>query len=221
MTMLKLYADMSTLNLNLNIDRQRLKFILNRKAMDAKTSLKPLRGSITLILACMYAGKTTELERQFRRAGVAKRKCIMVTYTEDTRYSPMNEVVTHDGLAVKCLKCYKLATILDILREYDVICIDEVQFIEDAPQILNELANVGKTIFAAGLNGTFERQTFPVIAQLLALSEELIKLDAICMGCGATANFSYKVQSDTGSSVKDIHAQYIPLCRQCFNAKHK
>lgn len=90
--------------------------------------VKTQRGSITLILACMYAGKTTELERQFRRSCVAKRKCIMVTYTEDTSYSSSNEVVTHDGLAVKCLKYEKLQTILDILREYDVICVDEVQF---------------------------------------------------------------------------------------------
>lgn len=189
--------------------------------METKTLPKQPRGSITLILACMYAGKTTELGRQIRRARVAKRKCVMASYTGDTRYTQSNEVVSHDGLTVECLKCEKLAMILDILYTYDVICVDEVQFIEDAPAVLNELANAGKTIFAAGLNGTFERQTFPVMAQMLALSEHLIKLDAICMGCGDTANFSYKVQSDTGSPVKDIHAQYIPLCRQCFNMRQK
>lgn len=52
-------------------------------------------GEIQLIIGPMFSGKSSELLRRIRRYTIAKRRCIVIKYSKDTRYSHEN-ISTHD-----------------------------------------------------------------------------------------------------------------------------
>ena len=52
------------------------------------------------------------------------------------------------------------------------------------------MANKGKIIVIAALDGTFERKKFGKVIDLIPLAERVEKLDAVCMDCKETAYFT-------------------------------
>ncbi len=61
------------------------------------------RGSIQVIFGPMFSGKTTELIRIVKRFSIAKKRCLMIKYSKDVRYS-VDGVSTHDKSVVVNLK---------------------------------------------------------------------------------------------------------------------
>ena len=55
-------------------------------------------GKIEVIFGPMFSGKSTELLKRIRRYTVANRKCVVIKYIKDTRYSD-NSMATHDRYA--------------------------------------------------------------------------------------------------------------------------
>jgi thymidine kinase len=88
-------------------------------------------GEITIIFGPMFSGKSTELLKRVRRLELQKKKCLVVNYNLDNRYSAEDVVSTHDKIMVKAVKRNRLEEILDIYNDYDVIAIDEGQFFPD------------------------------------------------------------------------------------------
>ena len=179
-------------------------------------------GQIQLILGPMWAEKTSELIRRCRRYKHAGKKCVMIKYSEDTRYSE-NYIVTHDGNKYEAIPCKILEEIkskLDICM-YDVIGIDEGQFYDDIVEFCEELANGGKIVIVAALDGTFERKPFKRILELVPLSEHVIKLSSVCMKCGKDASFTMKNNKNKGNEIKIIDIggldKYCSVCRTCYN----
>jgi thymidine kinase len=66
---------------------------------------------------------------------------------------------------------------------------DTVPFCED-------LANQGKTVVVAALDGTFQRKPFGSLLDLVPLAEHVDKLSAVCMACFRSAAFSRRVVDD-------------------------
>lgn len=75
---------------------------------------------------------------------------------------------------------------------YDVIAIDEGQFFPDVfistlickiAQFCEKLANDGKIVLVAALDGSFERKPFNTILELIPLCEKVVKLTAVCWYC--------------------------------------
>lgn len=60
---------------------------------------EPFSGSIELILGPMFSGKSTELIRRIRRLTVASKKCLVVKYFRDVRYTKDFKISTHDMFA--------------------------------------------------------------------------------------------------------------------------
>ena len=52
-------------------------------------------GSLEIIFGPMFSGKTTELQRRIKRHTLAKKKCLVIKFLNDTRYDALN-AVTHD-----------------------------------------------------------------------------------------------------------------------------
>ena len=60
-----------------------------------QTATKATRGRIELIMGPMFAGKSTELMRRVRRHKISGKKCLLIKYIADDRYS--NDcIATHD-----------------------------------------------------------------------------------------------------------------------------
>jgi thymidine kinase len=55
----------------------------------------------------------------------------MIKYKNDNRYDS-EMVVTHDNIKANAFVCEYLYEADDIIKDYTVICIDEVQFYKDA-----------------------------------------------------------------------------------------
>lgn len=68
-------------------------------------------------------------------------------------------------------------------KNYEVIAIDEGQFFEDIAEFCEDLANNGKIVIVAALDGTFERKAFNKILDLIPLCEKVKKLTAVCYYC--------------------------------------
>ena len=53
-------------------------------------------GYIEIIIGPMFSGKSTELMRKVKRYIIAQKKCLVVNYAKDNRYSKDNVIATHD-----------------------------------------------------------------------------------------------------------------------------
>lgn len=59
------------------------------------------------------------------------------------------------------------------------------------------MANSGKTVIVAALDGTFQRQPFGSILNLVPMAESVIKLNAVCMVCYNDASFTKRLGTET------------------------
>lgn len=150
-------------------------------------------GKINLIIGPMFSGKTTTLITRYRKYLISNKKCLMIKYIGDTRYDKLN-IVTHDNIKIFAINCNKLDDVKSIhginVRDYDIICIDEIQFYSDAPELCEEWANYGVIVEACGLNGTFNRKPFDVINNLIPLADNITFLTAVCKHNGNDAPFT-------------------------------
>lgn len=58
------------------------------------------------------------------------------------------------------------------------------------------MANSGKTVIVAALDGTFQRQPFGSILNLVPMAESVIKLKAVCMICFSDAAFTKRLGAE-------------------------
>ncbi len=56
----------------------------------------PFSGHLELIIGPMFSGKSTELQRKIKRYQCAKKRCLVINYANDNRYSDEGFVATHD-----------------------------------------------------------------------------------------------------------------------------
>ena len=174
---------------------------------------------IHLIIGPMFSGKSSELIRRIKRHTIAKRKCVVLKYIKDTRYSNKNTLSTHDLVQYNAIPCDKLEDVKKkvIKEEYDVIGIDEGQFFPDLIQFCETMANeYKKLVIVAGLDSTFERKPFENIIGLVPLSETVMKLNAVCVNCGQDASFSKRIGNETQLEVIGGADKYIAVCRSCY-----
>lgn len=173
-------------------------------------------GEIQLILGPMFSGKSTELLRRIRRYTIAKRNCVVIKYSKDTRYSD-TKVSTHDRQywdAVQSGEC--LRDIEENIDQFDVIGIDEGQFFKDIIPFAEEMANRGKLVIVAALDGTFQRKEFGSILQLVPLSEHVTKLSAVCVYCQRDAPFTMRISEETEVELIGGSDKYVAVCRSCY-----
>lgn len=117
-------------------------------------------GKLELILGCMFSGKTSELLRRYRRYSFGGKKCLLVKYDKDCRYSD-NYIVTHDGLKHEAVNCNELSNISFLIDNYDIILIDEIQFFKDAVEFYeNSVDMKNKILIVSGLMELFKENLF-------------------------------------------------------------
>ncbi len=146
-------------------------------------------GSIEVICGSMFSGKTEELIRRIRRAQIARQRILVFKHSLDDRYSP-GAVASHDGGRTDAIPITHSAELLEhLVPSLEVVAVDEVQFLdEEIVPIALELADRGLRVILAGLDLDFRGEPFGPVPRLMALAEQVVKLQAICMVCGAAAS---------------------------------
>lgn len=79
------------------------------------------------------------------------------------------------------------------------------------------IANRGKIVIVAALDGTFQRKPFGKVLNLVPLSESVIKLSAVCVLCQDDAAFSVRLSNETAVEVIGGADKYIAVCRTCYH----
>ena len=173
-------------------------------------------GRIEVVCGSMFSGKTEELIRRMRRAQFARQKVEIFKPSIDTRYSE-EEVVSHDRNAIPSTPIDASAQILLLATDIDVVGIDEAQFFDEGlVDVCNELANRGVRVIVAGLDMDFKGVPFGPIPSLCAIADEVTKVHAICVRCGALAYVSHRKISNDRRVLLGETDEYEPLCRECY-----
>ena len=175
------------------------------------------QGCIEVVCGSMFSGKTEELIRRLRRAQFANQKIAIFKPQIDTRYSDV-EVVSHDLHKIESVPIKDAAEMLDVPEGTQVVGIDEAQFFgANLVEVCQTLANSGIRVIAAGLDTDYLGKPFGPIPALLAVAEDVQKVHAICVKCGALANHSHRLSRSHKLVVLGEKDVYEPLCRECFN----
>ena len=173
-------------------------------------------GRIEVICGSMFSGKTEELIRRMRRASFAKQRVEIFKPAIDTRYSEEN-VVSHDQHAIQSTPVDSSSSILLLSSDADVVGIDEAQFFDEGlVKVCNELANKGVRVIIAGLDMDFQGRPFGPIPDLCAIADEVTKVHAICVKCGALAYISHRLVQNDKRVLLGEKLTYEPLCRECY-----
>lgn len=184
--------------------------------MDYLTGESHRPGRIEVICGSMFSGKTEELIRRMRRASFAKQRVEIFKPAIDTRYSEEN-VVSHDQHTIQSTPVDSSSSILLLSSDADVVGIDEAQFFDDGlVKVCNELANKGVRVIIAGLDMDFQGRPFGPIPGLCAIADEVTKVHAICVKCGALAYISHRLVQNDKRVLLGEKLTYEPLCRECY-----
>lgn len=175
------------------------------------------RGRVEVICGSMFSGKTEELIRRLRRAQFAHQRVEIFKPSIDVRYSD-SEVVSHEGNSIMSTPVDSSASILLMGQESEVVGIDEAQFFDEhIVEVCNDLANRGIRVIVAGLDLDFKGQPFGPMPALCAIADDVTKVHAICVRCGALAYVSHRIVEGEKQVLLGEKAEYEPLCRECYN----
>lgn len=176
-------------------------------------------GTIEVICGSMFSGKTEELIRRVKRAQIANQSVEIFKPELEKRFNE-EDVVSHNQNALSSVPVKSSSQILLMAPEVEVVGIDEAQFFDnELPNVCNQLADNGVRVVIAGLDMDFKGTPFGPMPHILAIANFVTKVHAICIQCGALAQFSYrKVKGDQQVMLGETDS-YVPLCRKCFNEK--
>ena len=105
------------------------------------------------------------------------------------------KIVSHNANSIASIPVHKARDIAIMVKteKVDVVGIDEAQFFDmELPEICDRLALEGARVIIAGLDMDYAGKPFGPMPNLLAMSEFVTKLHAICMRCGNLATHSYR-----------------------------
>lgn len=176
----------------------------------------------------MFAGKTSELVSRCRTYAVSGKKCVVVRPDIDTRAMVEGAIYTHAkgsetdlfGLPIQQVGTDQSS--LPSVYEYDVIGIDEGQFMPNLDSIVKDLLKRDKIVIIAALNGKSDTTSWSSVSKIIPLCDKVKPLKSICSIC--------KKWTATTTKLRDEHAnnpiliggaeKYIVLCVPCrFGAK--
>lgn len=181
------------------------------------------KGRLEVICGSMFSGKSEELIRRLKRAQLAQLSVIAIKHAFDNSRVATECVVSHNGTKLAAVALEKPRDLLPLVpHDAHVIGIDEIQFFsEEIVSVICHFINAGKRIIVAGLDLDFRGQPFGCMPTLMAIADDITKLKAICICCGADAHYSQRLVNGQPARYHDpivmvgAHEAYQPRCRNC------
>lgn len=161
-------------------------------------------GWVEVVCGSMFSGKSEELIRRVRRAQFAKQKIVVFKPKIDDRYSKKS-VVSHNGTTFTAIPVSSSNEMFQFIdAEVDLIAIDEVQFFDqEVVKVIQRLADEGYRVIAAGLDQDFRGEPFGQMPELMAIAEQVTKLQAVCAVCGSPASRTQRLINGKPASYHD------------------
>jgi thymidine kinase len=196
-------------------------------------------GMLKVITGPMYSDKTTSLIEDYDNLCEEyqndKEKCENKIFLVKPCLDARNPIISdrHGRQRAPNLRPNTLAEIVSHIKkyqQYEYILIDEVQFlnfnqdfktanqleIQSSCRNIIQLLKRGINFFIYGLDQNFKREPFLTTSLLMAISDQIVKLKAICNCCHEdSACHSQKISQNKKGSY-DPKARYAALCRKCY-----
>ena len=184
---------------------------------------KPAASSILAITGCMFSGKTEELIRQIKRQHLRKRTYQIFKPALDNRFGYDDLVVSHNQQKLPATSVEDPKEILlHLKKSVQVIGIDEAQFFsEEIVAVIEELAHVGIDVVVSGLDTDWQGRAFHPMPLILAKSDYIKKLYAVCSICGADATRTQRLVSSSKTVLVGAGEVYQARCRTHFDPFQK
>lgn len=193
---------------------------------------------IELICGPMFSGKSTTLFSKIERSLFAGKKVLVITPCIDTRsyFTHGQESTTKDTFKERLLSIAKKAKMkptidfIDLSEFNNYINFDfskvEDIFIDEYFMIKNNLWLIKKfpekRIYFAGLITRADGKLFEEAVSIIPFCERIIKINGVCMECGAEASMTYlkdkKIVEKKGVYIGG-DKEYECLCLSCWLKK--
>ena len=187
---------------------------------DIMTTSSNSAGYLELIIGPMFSGKTSKLLEIYKQCKFCNIGVSIINHSIDNRYHD-TMVSSHDKIMAPCLQGTTISDIWyshNLMRDSQVILINEGQFFEDLYDSVLDMLNHNKKVYICGLDGDFERKKFGQILDLIPYSDKVTKLSSLCSQCknGTYGIFSMRITSEKQQTLVGTD-NYIPVCRKCYH----
>jgi thymidine kinase len=177
-------------------------------------------GELHLIMGPMFSSKTTTLISRLDRHTFGQ-TVLAVNHELDTRYA-MEGLRTHDGKSFPCIRLGSLEKIFEspLYTNANVVGIDECQFFSDlVPCVKKMVETHNKVVYLAGLSGSYKREQFGKMIELIPFADSVSLLSAVCMQCndGKTPGlFTKRATASENDILIGGSDTYKSVCRKHF-----
>lgn len=151
------------------------------------------------------------------------KKALLIKPDIETR-DDRRKIRSRVGLEAECILFSELqAYDPEVIKEYDVIIVDEAQFLmtSEIDFLANIVDNYNITVFCYGLRTDFTSHLFPGSKRLLELADEVEELKTACW-CGNNAIMNARLDKDGNilrngeQIVLGANDAYVSLCRKHY-----
>ena len=187
-------------------------------------------GYLKIILGSMFAGKTTELIKEYNRHNACGIRCCFINHMYDDRYdSGTKKTKTHNHSEIlndysvnKLGQIFNRESLLFGNTDYDVYFINEGQFFSDLYEWVDWLVNMkNKKVYVCGLDGDYKRKKFGSLLDIIPLCDDIVKIKALCNDCKKSDGLFTCRLSDETEQLLVGTTNYCSLCRNCYNTRQK
>ncbi len=162
-------------------------------------------GHLTVICGPMFSGKTTELLKRILWSKNGQHKKIRVYKPAfDVRYQKFS-LVSHEGLSAPAEAINEW---MGVDEDIECVFFDEVHFFvkphymgKDIVSVIEELLENNIDVVVSGIDMDWQGKPFDVVAQLMAMAEDVHKIRGICAVCGRPSTRSFK-KTQSGPSIE-------------------
>jgi thymidine kinase len=184
---------------------------------------------LEVITGPMFSGKTEELIRRLTRHQIAGKEVLAIKPQIDNRYAE-DAIVSHSGGSFEALVIPESGIVPDdsdyrSVFNKDVVAFDEIQFFGEnhVEWLIQDLLKQRVMILVAGLDKDAWGEPFgKLMPKLLAISDDVTKLTAVCHVCGEDATMTQKLgEPDTKETQVEVGGLelYEARCRDCWKQR--
>lgn len=175
----------------------------------------PERGSLTLILGCMFSGKTSELLRALAR--LEPQAFRVFKHVIDNRYDP-DSVVSHAGKGIPAVRIASAAEIsVHIDGAVSCVAIDEGHFFDRSlADVAASLIRRGIAVLVTALDRDSWSKPFSVVSELRLVADREVLLLATCASCGDRADRTQRTKPVVNGQMVGGPESYEPRCARCW-----
>lgn len=151
------------------------------------------------------------------------KKVLLVKPDVETR-DDIKKIKSRIGLEAECILWSELETYHpDTIKQYDVIIVDEAQFLSESNiDLLAGFVDYYQIpVLCYGLRTDFTSHLFPGSKRLMELADEIEELRTVCW-CGNSAAMNARINKDgkilrSGKQILlGANDKYVPLCRKHY-----